>query len=205
MIAVGNVSRYAEVQKMSRRKWEVMSSIAALFASRGYHGVGMRELAQELGLNPGTLYHYFPSKDHALLAICLIGQAETHGNIVHALERDSAFPARIDTLFENHLSSLERVGDFIDVFSSQRDQVPPELAGPLLEGWTKTRALFWKLFEDAIAQGEIPADISPRDAVRVLLGIYRGANLLHRSGRTGEIRDFLGLAVRIFLNGIRIR
>ena len=42
----------------------------AAFAARGYGNLSMRELAKEIGLSFGTLYHYFPSKEvlfHALL------------------------------------------------------------------------------------------------------------------------------------------
>jgi AcrR family transcriptional regulator len=33
-----------------------------LFATRGYAGVTMRQLARSLGVSTGTLYHYFPDK-----------------------------------------------------------------------------------------------------------------------------------------------
>jgi len=55
----------AMVAGMSKRKRGVVASMAAAFAARGYHAVGMRELAQDLGLNQGTLHHHFPSRDHA--------------------------------------------------------------------------------------------------------------------------------------------
>lgn len=33
-----------------------------LFAEKGYGSITMRQIAQELGVSTGTLYHYFPSK-----------------------------------------------------------------------------------------------------------------------------------------------
>ncbi len=38
----------------------------ALFASKGFGQVSMRELATHLGLTAGSLYHHFPSKQHLL-------------------------------------------------------------------------------------------------------------------------------------------
>lgn len=34
-----------------------------LFARRGYHAVSIREIARELGVSTGALYHYFSSKE----------------------------------------------------------------------------------------------------------------------------------------------
>ncbi len=40
-----------------------------LFARKGFAQVGMRELADYLGMSPGSLYHHYPSKRHLLLDI----------------------------------------------------------------------------------------------------------------------------------------
>ncbi|WP_414623055.1 TetR/AcrR family transcriptional regulator [Calothrix sp. CCY 0018] len=40
-----------------------------LFASKGYASVTMREIAKELGVSTGTLYHYFPNKEAIFLQL----------------------------------------------------------------------------------------------------------------------------------------
>jgi len=42
---------------------------AALFSKHGYAGLGMRKIAEELGVSKSALYHYFPSKK-ALFHAC---------------------------------------------------------------------------------------------------------------------------------------
>lgn len=41
---------------------ELLSKCFALFANRGYANVTTRQIAKELGVSTGTLYHYFPNK-----------------------------------------------------------------------------------------------------------------------------------------------
>jgi AcrR family transcriptional regulator len=41
---------------------ELLSKCFDLFAEKGYGSITMRQIAQELGVSTGTLYHYFPSK-----------------------------------------------------------------------------------------------------------------------------------------------
>ena len=40
-----------------------------LFASKGYASVTMREIAKELSVSTGTLYHYFPNKEALFLQL----------------------------------------------------------------------------------------------------------------------------------------
>jgi AcrR family transcriptional regulator len=37
-----------------------------LFTRKGYHNINMKEVAAEVGVSTGTLYHYFPSKENML-------------------------------------------------------------------------------------------------------------------------------------------
>jgi AcrR family transcriptional regulator len=42
---------------------ELLEKAFALFAKRGYAAVTMRDIAKELKVSTGTLYHYFPTKE----------------------------------------------------------------------------------------------------------------------------------------------
>jgi AcrR family transcriptional regulator len=44
------------------RRREILDQAFSLFAERGYHALGMRDLARALGATTGVLYHWFPDK-----------------------------------------------------------------------------------------------------------------------------------------------
>lgn len=48
---------------------ELTYKATKVFREHGYSGLGMRKIAQELGVSKSALYHYFPSKD-ALFTAC---------------------------------------------------------------------------------------------------------------------------------------
>ncbi len=48
---------------------EILRKATHAFAERGFHGTGMRDLAEEVGLSPASLYHYVPSKEELLYRI----------------------------------------------------------------------------------------------------------------------------------------
>src|SRR5271157_5134756 len=45
---------------------QILSEACRLFATRGFDGTSMRDIAAECGVSKPTLYHYFPDKDSIL-------------------------------------------------------------------------------------------------------------------------------------------
>jgi AcrR family transcriptional regulator len=46
-----------------KKKAELVEQAVVIFQEHGYRGLGMRQIAQELGMSKSALYHYFPSKE----------------------------------------------------------------------------------------------------------------------------------------------
>ena len=63
-------SRPALRERYDRRRSEVIAGSASAFARRGYAETSVSELAAELGLATGAIYHYFSGKEDLLVAIC---------------------------------------------------------------------------------------------------------------------------------------
>ncbi|MES2644545.1 MAG: TetR/AcrR family transcriptional regulator [Myxococcota bacterium] len=51
------------------RRGELLDGAFALFAARGYHALSMRDLARELGVTTGALYHWFVGKPELFAAM----------------------------------------------------------------------------------------------------------------------------------------
>ena len=58
-------SKFAELKEKERaaRKQIIIDSALALFAKKPFYAVGMRDVADEAGVSPATLYRYFPSQE----------------------------------------------------------------------------------------------------------------------------------------------
>mgnify|MGYP001094056884 CR=1 FL=1 len=54
--------------KKERKRQEITEAARRVFSARGYHQATMDEIAAEAGVAKGTLYLYYPSKAHLLLA-----------------------------------------------------------------------------------------------------------------------------------------
>ena len=52
--------------QISPKKWAIVSEATELFVKKGYMQTGLRDIAGACGINPGTLYYHFKSKDEIL-------------------------------------------------------------------------------------------------------------------------------------------
>jgi AcrR family transcriptional regulator len=59
----------APVRPPSARRDDIVEAATQLFARDGYHAVGMRAIAEAVGIRSSSLYHHFPSKQALLAAI----------------------------------------------------------------------------------------------------------------------------------------
>jgi AcrR family transcriptional regulator len=55
--------------KSARRQAEIVASATSVFASRGYRGGSLREIAKQLDLSLTSVVHHFPSKSALLVAV----------------------------------------------------------------------------------------------------------------------------------------
>lgn len=57
------------MEAKSSRREEILETATELFAVQGYHAVGMRAIADAVGIRSSSLYHHFRAKDDLLAAI----------------------------------------------------------------------------------------------------------------------------------------
>ena len=92
---------------------ELLYKCFDLIATRGYYSITMREIAKELNISTGSLYHYFPNKEgmmkNMLEIICF---REMEKAYLHSIEGEN-IGERIDRLLKY---VIERESFFKNVF-----------------------------------------------------------------------------------------
>ena len=86
------------LQKITKE--EIILKASIVFGSEGYHNTSMARLAKECGLQKGSIYHYFKSKEILMEAVI---------NLVHEKYREKVFIIA----YQKNLSAKEKVESFI--------------------------------------------------------------------------------------------
>ena len=67
--ALSSLARPSGRDVPDRTEQRIVDAATRLFAERGYHAVGMRELADAVGIRPASLYNHYRSKQELLFGI----------------------------------------------------------------------------------------------------------------------------------------
>ena len=97
-----------KVVDANRYRQELLSKCFDLFANRGYANVTTRQIAKELGVSTGTLYHYFPNKQ--ALFEQLVEQISLQDvSILHQVDKNQSIPQRIKSLGQLLVENYEYI------------------------------------------------------------------------------------------------
>lgn len=115
-----------QVDVQARRE-EVLGQAFSLFAQRGFHALGMRELAASLKVTTGLLYHYFENKPELFRQAVRL---RVERQIVRALERVGGAPDRSQALLSFLVEEEEELVQILRVGLEYRHADPE--AGPFI-------------------------------------------------------------------------
>jgi AcrR family transcriptional regulator len=95
-IAAANIEEHVRQQT-----GRLLNAALELFSQHGYRGTDMGDIAQAMGLARNSLYRYYPSKDHILVAV---------------MQRDMVpYVERIDALEQSHPEPSARIDAWLDL------------------------------------------------------------------------------------------
>ncbi|MFQ5738476.1 MAG: TetR/AcrR family transcriptional regulator [Acidobacteriota bacterium] len=83
----------------AKRREEILTRCFELFARRGYAAVTMREIAHEVGVSTGGLYHYFPTKNRLFQQMFQFMSRQDTRRVSQEMASDPNREARLQTLF----------------------------------------------------------------------------------------------------------
>ncbi|MBV9683437.1 MAG: TetR/AcrR family transcriptional regulator [Solirubrobacterales bacterium] len=173
------------------RRVEILDAAIDRFGRNGYENTKWADVADDVGIGPTALYHYFDSKQHCLYVIldeALDELRERFDAITaeHADARDAlravcadCFALSEREVLRNRVLVAEQA--LLSGASTAQREEQARLAGR-----EKTRALevAWARFlADAMRQGAIP-ERNPRMLARAILGLYNSIWHWYRPDQT---------------------
>jgi len=93
-------------QDPSNRRMELVLAAASLFRDQGYERTTVRDLGNAVGLQSGSLFYHFRSKEEILVAVMALGITRTTEQLECALAAANNLRAKLAALFHVHLNSL---------------------------------------------------------------------------------------------------
>jgi TetR/AcrR family transcriptional regulator, cholesterol catabolism regulator len=155
-------------QRNEARRLDILRAAARVFRRRGIAAAGMREIAEEAGLSPGNLYHYFSGKDEILL-FC---QERTLERMLAAVKEARGTAAeRLRAVLEAHVRSmldeLESATAHLDV-----EALPEGMRAQMIE----KRDVYERAIRAIVADGVKSREFARCDAALVTRAMLGAVN-----------------------------
>ena len=185
-----------------RRHAEIIDAAAAVFSERGYHGASTREIAERVGMQQGSLYYHFRSKEAALEEVCRLGVADFVQGLRAIVDDGDNVEAKLARAVANHLEPLRHRRHYVRTFLFSRHDLPRELRG---EVWALTReyeSLLEGLFHRGIAERRLRPDLDSRLAMQAFIGMCNAAAVSHRPDRAQPLDAYIAAFADIVLRGV---
>lgn len=190
-------------RKQDRRRSDILDAAAAVFAERGYFNASMKDIADRLGMQPGSLYHYYPSKEAALEDMCRLSAVEFCEGLRAIHARGGAASAMVREGMLAHLTSKRRA--YVEVFASSRRNLPPGIVDDLNNLARAYRQIWRRIFLHGAGRGEWREGLDPDIAADAVLALCNSAAATLSRRKSADPRKAASMWVDIFLDGTRRR
>ena len=156
--------------KGDRRNEQIYEAAARLFYEKGYASTSLQDLADSVGLQKGSLYHYISSKEDLLFSITEHSHTFFMELVVNqALEGTPS--ERLEELLYRHAKFAADHFLLTAVFYNERSALSPEHRSHVIATRDSYEALLRELIEAGQQAGEFAQDIDVKIGTLGILGM----------------------------------
>lgn len=173
----------------SDSRQSLIETAAELVNARSYRTVGVKEICHRAGVNKGSFYYFFPSKQALMLAaLDQTWRAFRQGGLHDCFDGARPPLQRIDAMFRfaaaAHEAAKDRTGRVLGcpfgnlaAEASTLDEGIRERLEAIFREWA---GLISGALDEAVRRGEVRCGLDPDDAAWGVLGCLQGALLMSK-------------------------
>ncbi|GAA4542467.1 TetR/AcrR family transcriptional regulator [Pseudonocardia xishanensis] len=182
------------------RRAELVAVATRLFRERGYHGVGMRAIAEAAHIQAASLYHHFAGKEELLLESIYVVDRDLVVDQLPLLEGSGTRPERLQELVEGHVRHIGTNRDAWWVAGRELRALSPERFDEVQVYRRRYQHAIAEFLAAGTAAGEFDCP-DPRLSALALLDMLNGPNEWYEPGGRLDIDElaarYVDLALRL--------
>ncbi|MGC8667122.1 MAG: TetR/AcrR family transcriptional regulator [Chthonomonadales bacterium] len=187
------------------RREQILDAAVKLFAEKGYAGASIRDLAREIGVTEGLLYHYFSSKEQLLEACWKERSWRAQLERILAQAQGAPVARVLYDIVVDFLETLYEHGPSVRMCAAEM-QHNPEMADQYLRNIEASQKVLTDFLRGRQDMGEISGNANLPAAAGMLMGSAFSVFLLYGRRSHEEwrrmVEDFAAAAVQILMNGL---
>ena len=167
--------RTRDEKSFQEKRNQILDVAIQCFIESGFHGTGMAKICKTVGMSPGALYRYFPSKESMIEAIVEQERAET-ALLLETLNLSSNKAIGLGKLLVDavQLLSTDRSYCQLSVEISAEAARNPTVAKIQAVTTTELLSAFVQAIKQGQAAGQIDNQLAPEATAQLLMMILDG-------------------------------
>lgn len=161
----------AAASKYEQHRHDAIRAAAVVFAEKGYHGSSTRDIAEHLGIQQGSLYYYFESKEEALAEVCLYALQDYALQMDAIAAADQPFQAKLIATVTSHLSRYREHNGAMKVYHADRLYLSESRREKLHRLGSGYRQKLESILEEGVVNGAVREDLDCHFAAQAVIGI----------------------------------
>jgi AcrR family transcriptional regulator len=160
---------------------ELRAAAARLFQQRGYAGVTIDDIVNEVGVTKGGFYHYFASKGEMLFELhdeYVSFSIERFRTVFDLHEGDPA--KQLEAFVRESFNQIHEFQEYVGLLFDERRSLPPEKVDVVEGKKAELRAMLMDVINAGIASGEF-RKIDARAATLAIFGMCTWGYLWYRA------------------------
>lgn len=159
------------LSKADQRYIQIYEAAAKLFYEKGFAGTSLQDLAEAVGLQKASLYHYISSKDELLFGTVEYAHTALLA-VLESVEVPGLTPLqKIEGILRQHAEFCAANTHITSVFYQDRAALSPEHAERVIAARDHYEKVVRHLIAEAQEEGEVSGDLDPKLATLAVLGV----------------------------------
>jgi AcrR family transcriptional regulator len=185
----------------------ILSVASRLFSERGFANVSIRDICEDAGVTPPTIYYYFGNKDQLFQAVIrrTLSLKDFRENLVRAIEKQLDPEAKLGVFIHHYLASFPRGFFNPGMFLQSSTQLYGISTERVMDEFRAINLLATKIIQEGIQRGvfkESNADKITQYLMNLLMAYVLSEVHYYQPFDPDEAAPFI---TDLLLNGLRNR
>jgi TetR/AcrR family transcriptional regulator, cholesterol catabolism regulator len=150
---------------------DIVAAAAKVFRTKGYHAATVRDIADEVGLLKGSLYHHFDSKEELLYLVVKEPIAQMYRTMADIATADRRAVDKLRCAISAHLEAFDRHYPHLFVYLREREAVKRRFREMIGFSPKDYERCWQQILREGIENGEFRPDLDIQVASYGLLGM----------------------------------
>jgi TetR/AcrR family transcriptional regulator, cholesterol catabolism regulator len=150
---------------------DIVSAAAKVFRTKGYHAATVRDIADEVGILKGSLYHHFESKEALLYLVVKEPIAQMFQTMAAIAQADLTPTQKLRRAISAHLEAFDRHYPHLFVYLREREAVKRRFREMIGFSPKEYERHWQQILREGIKKGEFRPDLDIEVTSYGLLGM----------------------------------